>query len=180
MNTQASVLWNQIFILQSSTAYSLIRKSDSTYRTLSKRITKFTNEVSHLVITPSALFLKHVLRIVNSKTTSRISEFKNVEVDKTNFIIFKRFHKELSNIASDLPIYDINQVPKNLSSTVKEINRFTSLMQEYEQTLRFKLYPISIGGVSKSEIMEQREKLEKFAEDWEDDNMDIYDHAYTS
>ena len=180
MNTQASVLWNNVFIFQSSIAYSLIRKSDSKYTTLSKRITKFTDEVTHLAATPSAFFLKHVLRVVNSITISRIDEFKNVEVDKNNFIIFKRFHKKLSNITSGLTIYDINQVPENLCPTVNEINRFTSLMQEYEQTLRFKLYPISVGGVSKSEIIEQREKLEKFAEDWEDDNMDIYDHAYNS
>ena len=107
-----------------------------------------------------------------------MKEIKNVEVTKNNFLVLRNLHEKLSELTAESRLYNLNQVPNNLISTVKEINNFMISMTEYESVLKLKLYPSNYHGASIEEVLEQRKKLEAFAEDWDDDDDGVYDTAF--
>ena len=104
-----------------------------------------------------------------------MKEIKNVEVTKNNFLVLRNLHEKLSELTADSRLYNIEQVSSNLVSTVKEINNFMTLLDRYEKSLRLKLYPSDFKGASLEKILEQRKRLEAFAEDWDDEGYEAYD-----
>ena len=171
-------LGNQFFLYESHAAYSIIRTADTSYRSAKTKVNKFTNELNFLISYPSSFAIKYFLRFFSWLMTFQIKQMNAVSITNSNFNSFKEFHNRLAEITKGARLYDISQAPDYLVSTVKEINKFMLLTTEYEKSLRLKLYPASFSNVSIDEVLEQRKKLDKFAADWDDDNMSAYDTAY--
>lgn len=171
-------LENQFFLYKSHAAYSIIRTADHSYRDIKTTYSRFAKEFALLFSTPTAFAIKHLFRFLNARIPFRIQKIKDTAIKQDNFIIYKQLHDKLQKLTLDSRQYDINQVPNQLRPVLHEINQFYSMMAEYEQALRLKLYPSDFKGASLSEILEQRKRLEAFADDWDDDEISVYDTTY--
>lgn len=168
-------LGNQFFLYESHVMYSVIRIADHSYRGAKTTYNRLIKELALLIFTPSAFTIKHILRYINSRTKNRIKQMDEIKISKNNFEVFKSLHDKIRELTADSRIYNIEQVPANLVSTVKEINNFMTLLDRYEKSLRLKLYPSDFKGASLEKILEQRKRLEAFAEDWDDEGYEAYD-----